>query len=187
MPSRTQPTDWQREYLAFIKSFTDRWGIPPSFEEIARHFGTTPPSVNGMVKTLEARGFISRVPGAARTIRVLVPDEALRPAAPAAAASVRDAATTTAVTIDASVRMASVVIERLVPALEGADHTLMHRALMAVAAALEVTLRGAGASEEQRQAARDTLLRVASVAQGDSAEIRPGRKVPWWRRPPPRG
>jgi SOS-response transcriptional repressor LexA len=56
--SRSQPTARQREYLSFIKAFTDRWGIPPSFEEIGRHFETTAPSVNGMVKTLEARGFL---------------------------------------------------------------------------------------------------------------------------------
>src|SRR5580704_10361407 len=46
--SRSQPTARQREYLSFIKAFTDRWGVPPSFEEIGRHFETTAPSVNGM-------------------------------------------------------------------------------------------------------------------------------------------
>lgn len=183
MSTPTQPTERQREYLAFIQSFTDRWGIPPSFEEIARHFGTTAPSVNGMVKTLEARGFISRVPGAARSLRVLVPEESLRPAAPAKNAGGRDPASA----IDASVRTASVVIERLVPALEGADVEHLHRALSAVAEALDVTLHGAGATEKQRRSARDTLLRIAAAAQGDSAETRPGRKLPWWRRPrPPR-
>jgi len=61
MPTaRSQPTARQREYLSFIKAFTDRWGVPPSFEEIARHFETTAPSVNGMVKTLEARLSLSR-------------------------------------------------------------------------------------------------------------------------------
>jgi hypothetical protein len=179
--SRSQPTARQREYLSFIKAFTDRWGVPPSFEEIGRHFETTAPSVNGMVKTLEARGFLARVPGAARTLRVLLPDEDLRDAAPSTTAP-----TTAIVTIDGAVHLASVVIERLVPALKGADHEHVHRALGAVAEALEVTLRMAGASDEQRRAADDAILRVASIARGDNPEIRPGRKVPWRRRPRPR-
>lgn len=37
------------------------------------YFGTSPPSVHQMVVTLEKRGLISRVPGKARSIRVLVP------------------------------------------------------------------------------------------------------------------
>ena len=176
--SRSQPTTRQREYVSFIKAFTDRWGVPPSFEEIGRHFETTAPSVNGMVKTLEARGFLSRVPGAARTLRVLVAADELREPAPSTTASA-----TTTVQVDAAVRMASIVIERLVPALKGADHEHVHRALSAVAEALDVSLRIAGASDKQRLAADDTILRVASIALGDSPEIRPGRKVPWWRRP----
>lgn len=40
---------------------------------MAAYFGITSPSVNGMIKTLERNGFISRVPGAARTLRVEVP------------------------------------------------------------------------------------------------------------------
>ncbi|MBI3929940.1 MAG: MarR family transcriptional regulator [Armatimonadetes bacterium] len=67
----------QGEYLAFIHHFTSRRGIAPSFEEIASHFGTSPPSVNGMIKTLEVHGLVSRVPGQARTLRVLVPESML--------------------------------------------------------------------------------------------------------------
>jgi SOS-response transcriptional repressor LexA len=67
----------QGEYLAFIHSYTTKVGVSPSFEDIARHFGTAPPNVNGMIKTLEKRGLLSRVPGAARSLRVLVPAEVL--------------------------------------------------------------------------------------------------------------
>jgi len=67
----------QGEYLAFIHRYTVRNGCAPSFEEIARHFGTSAPSVNGMVKTLESRGLLDRVPGAARSLRVLVPPSEL--------------------------------------------------------------------------------------------------------------
>ncbi len=63
----------QGEMLAFIHRFTARHGVAPSFGEIASHFGTSAPSVNGMIKTLERRGLLSRVPGAARSLRVLVP------------------------------------------------------------------------------------------------------------------
>jgi len=63
----------QGEMLAFIQRFTAKHGVAPSFEEIASHFGTSAPSVNGMIKTLERRGLVSRVPGAARSLRVLVP------------------------------------------------------------------------------------------------------------------
>jgi len=62
----------QGEMLAFIHRFTARHGVAPSFEEIASHFGTSSPSVNGMIKTLERRGLLSRVPGVARSLRVLV-------------------------------------------------------------------------------------------------------------------
>lgn len=67
----------QGEYLSFIHSYTTKVGVSPSFEDIARHFGTAPPNVNGMIKTLEKRGLLSRIPGAARSLRVLVPAEVL--------------------------------------------------------------------------------------------------------------
>lgn len=187
--SRSHPTARQREYLVFIKAFTDRWGVPPSFEEISRHFQTTPPSVNSMVKTLVARGFLSRVPGAARTLRVVVPVEELRDSGPAVrdsgpAVSTESTTTGAASDVAAAVRLASVVIERMVPALRGADPEHVHRAVRAVVEALEVTLRAAGASDEQRAATQETILRVASIARGDSTEARPGRKLAWWRRSP---
>lgn len=67
----------QGEYLSFIHSYTTKVGVSPSFEDIARHFGTAPPNVNGMIKTLVRRGLLSRTPGAARSLRVLVPAEVL--------------------------------------------------------------------------------------------------------------
>ena len=67
----------QGEYLAFIHRYTTKVGVSPSFEDIARHFGTAPPNVNGMIKTLERRGLLSRIPGVARSLRVLVPAEEL--------------------------------------------------------------------------------------------------------------
>jgi len=42
-------------------------------------FGVTPPSVHQMVLTLEANGFIERIPYQARSIRLLIPPEELPP------------------------------------------------------------------------------------------------------------
>jgi hypothetical protein len=43
-----------------------------SFEAIARHFGTARPNVHGKIKTLERPGLLTRSPGVARSLRVLV-------------------------------------------------------------------------------------------------------------------
>lgn len=72
-----RPTRRQGEFLTFILRYTQKNGIAPSYEDMATHFGISSPSVNGMMKTLERNGFISRVPGAARTVRVEVRPEDL--------------------------------------------------------------------------------------------------------------
>jgi hypothetical protein len=70
-------TKRQGEFLAFILRYTQKRGIAPSYDDMASHFGISSPSVNGMMKTLEGNGFISRVHGAARTVRVEVRPEDL--------------------------------------------------------------------------------------------------------------
>lgn len=179
MPPRSAgaPTARQAEYLAFIRSFTDRWGLPPSFEEIGRHFMTTAPAVNSMVKTLEARGFLTRVPGQARTLRVLVPEVSSEGAKPRGGRTASRNADT-----KAAVHLASLVIERLVPALKDATDQQLWSALDAVSSAVEVVSLAAGASADERQEARAALRRVALLAQGMSPEMSPGRKLPGWRR-----
>jgi SOS-response transcriptional repressor LexA len=72
-----QFTPRQGQFLAFIQGFTVKHGYAPSFEQIGAHFGVTPPSVNSMIKMLERRGLLSRLPGVARSLRVLVPAAAL--------------------------------------------------------------------------------------------------------------
>ena len=67
----------QGQYLAFIQGFITRRGYAPSFDELGAHFGTTPPTVNSMIKMLERKGLLSRVAGAARSLRVLVPADQL--------------------------------------------------------------------------------------------------------------
>ena len=67
----------QGHYLAFIHTYAHMFGRPPAEADIQRHFRVSPPSVHQMVLTLEKAGFISRAPGAARSIQLLIPPEAL--------------------------------------------------------------------------------------------------------------
>lgn len=74
MPEYTQK---QGQYLAFIYYYTKLNRRPPSEVDMQRFFRVSPPTVHQMVLKLEERGFISREPGKARTIRVLLPREEL--------------------------------------------------------------------------------------------------------------
>lgn len=176
-PNGASPTKRQAEYLAFIRAFTDRWGIPPSFEEIGRHFTTTAPSVNNMVKTLETRGFLTRIPGRARTLRVILPERPYTQAEPP-----QDRTVSRDIEVATAVQLASLVIERLVPALQAVDERQLSSALDAVSDALETVCLAAGAPDDQRKQAQATLRRIALIAQGMSPETRPERKLPGWCR-----
>lgn len=70
-------TPLQGQYLAFIHAYTLIHRRPPAEADMQRFFLVTPPSVHQMVLTLEKRGLISRVPGQARSIRVLLSPEEL--------------------------------------------------------------------------------------------------------------
>jgi DNA-binding MarR family transcriptional regulator len=52
-------------------------GRPPAEADMQRYFRVTPPSVHQMVLTLELNGFIERIPGQGRSIRLLIPREQL--------------------------------------------------------------------------------------------------------------
>ena len=62
----------QGQYLAFIQTYALVNGRPPAQADIMRFFRVTPPTVHQMLLTLEKRGLISRRPGAARAITVLI-------------------------------------------------------------------------------------------------------------------
>jgi repressor LexA len=62
----------QGHYLAFIHAYTLVLGRPPGEADLQRYFRVTPPSVHGMVLSLERSGLIRRQPGRARSIVVLV-------------------------------------------------------------------------------------------------------------------
>jgi DNA-binding MarR family transcriptional regulator len=70
-------TQIQGQYLAFIYAYSRIFKQPPAEADMRRHFGVTAPSVHQMVLTLEKAGLISRAPGAARSIQLLIPPEAL--------------------------------------------------------------------------------------------------------------
>ena len=65
-------TKKQGQCLAFIYAYTEINGAPPSERDMQRYFRVTPPTVHQMVKKLHTSDLISRTPGAARTIRILV-------------------------------------------------------------------------------------------------------------------
>jgi Mn-dependent DtxR family transcriptional regulator len=70
-------TSKQGRYLAFIFYYTKIHGIAPAESDMQSYFRVSPPSVHQMVLTLEANGFIERIPGKARSIRLLIPREEL--------------------------------------------------------------------------------------------------------------
>ncbi|KAF0096087.1 MAG: repressor LexA [Puniceicoccaceae bacterium 5H] len=71
----------QQEVLGYIQVHMKDHGTWPSFREIEQHFGfKSTNAVMGHIKALERKGYISRVPGQARTFRInLALDEEERP------------------------------------------------------------------------------------------------------------
>ena len=72
-------TPTQGRYVSFIHAYTNLHGYAPAEAEISNAMCVSPPSVNQMVKMLERQGLISRQPGVARSIRVLVPEDEIPP------------------------------------------------------------------------------------------------------------
>ena len=70
-------TETQGQYLAFIYNYSVIHGQPPAEADMQSFFRVSPPSVHQMVIRLEELGFISREPGKARTIQVLVAPQEL--------------------------------------------------------------------------------------------------------------
>ena len=70
-------TEKQGQYLAFIYTYAHMFRRPPAEADMQRHFQVTPPSVHQMIVTLERNGLISRQPGVARSIQILMAPEDL--------------------------------------------------------------------------------------------------------------
>jgi len=61
----------QQEVLGFLQFYMREQGTWPSFREIEAHFGfKSTNAVMGHLKALERKGYITRVPGQARTFRI---------------------------------------------------------------------------------------------------------------------
>jgi repressor LexA len=76
-PEMQDYTTKQGQYLAFIYYHTKVNGNAPAEADIQRYFGVSPPSVHQMIVTLERLGFITRVPGQSRSIRLRLTREQL--------------------------------------------------------------------------------------------------------------
>ena len=62
----------QGHYLAFIFYYAKIHGRAPAESDMQNYFKVSPPSVHQMVLTLESNGFIERIPGQGRSIRLLI-------------------------------------------------------------------------------------------------------------------
>lgn len=155
----------QGEYLSFIHSYTTKVGISPSFEDIARHFGTAPPNVNGMIKTLERSGLLSRSPGVARSLRVLVPAEMLPGSdfgsrAPRTRTPVVSADARSPSAADAAVAAALAVLEVVMPRLPSAtQRSSSAKIVIEVARRIHEALVGLGVEAHR---AADVSRRVSA-------------------------
>lgn len=70
--SRLEMSPTQGQSLAFILAYTRLHRRAPAESELQEYFGTSAPSVHGMLKTLQRKQFISRTAGMARSTRVLL-------------------------------------------------------------------------------------------------------------------
>ena len=76
-PAQPIFTEKQGQYLAFIHAYTAFNKRPPAEADMRRHFEVTPPSVHQMILTLERKGLITRQPGKARSIQILIAPQSL--------------------------------------------------------------------------------------------------------------
>ena len=70
-------TEKQGQYLAFISNYSKIAERPPAEADLKRFFQVTPPTVHQMIIRLEKKGLISRIPGQARSIQILILPEEL--------------------------------------------------------------------------------------------------------------
>ena len=68
-------TDKQGQYLAFIYNYTVMFGTPPAEADLQRFFRVESSTVHQMIGKLADKSLISRTPGKARSIGILVDPE----------------------------------------------------------------------------------------------------------------
>jgi repressor LexA len=64
-------TETQQKVLDYIKLYSSDKGYPPSIQEVSEYFGWNRVGAYSHVKAIEKKGFIKRVPGKSRTMRVV--------------------------------------------------------------------------------------------------------------------
>jgi hypothetical protein len=69
----------QGQYLAFIYQYSKIHRQAPAESDLQNYFQVSPPSIHQMIKTLERNGLIQKIPGQARSIRLLVGPQHLPP------------------------------------------------------------------------------------------------------------
>lgn len=67
----------QGQLVAYVYWYTKVHRMPPSESEIAGFLGVRGPSAHAMIVRLGSRGFLARRPGEPRTLKVLLPREAI--------------------------------------------------------------------------------------------------------------
>ena len=65
-------TPKQGQYLAFIYYYSKIHGQAPAERDLQAYFKVSPPTIHQMIRALEANGFIERIPGESRSIRLRV-------------------------------------------------------------------------------------------------------------------
>ena len=75
--TKVQATSLQGQYLAFMHAYTAVNARPPAEADLQRHFRVTPPTVHDMILRLEAASHLSRVPGQARSLRLIISPDLL--------------------------------------------------------------------------------------------------------------
>lgn len=161
MTPRFTPT--QGRYLSFIHQYTLVHREAPAEADMQEYFGTSPPAVHQMVRTLERRGLVSRVPGRARSIRVLVPPEELPsleyPPTPLATGSDGETDGRVELVVGLARRTISKLFERNdTHSIDDAEFAPFVRG---VAEALEEELREAGRSADEAALARTRVVDFA--------------------------
>lgn len=75
--SQAEFTPRQGQFLAFIHLYRKLHRRGPAETDLRAFFRVTPPAVHGMIVKLEELGLLTREPGVARSVRVVVPAEQL--------------------------------------------------------------------------------------------------------------
>lgn len=67
----TSSDDVRALILSFIGEYVEERGFPPSLREIGREVDRSPQSVMIHLDTLEAEGYLTRMPGIPRSLRLV--------------------------------------------------------------------------------------------------------------------